>query len=108
MKELIKKILKEETSERPYQIIRRIHLIDREVKRLIDSVYTPNVICKNYTGGNELKTVISHAVIENLYFNTFYKMNDESKEWESVAQFIFDYIHNKFGETIKNYYESSC
>ena len=108
MKNLIKKILKEETSKNPYPIIRRTHLIDREVKRVINSVYTPNVICKNYTGGHELTTVISHTVIENLYFNTFYKMNDELKDWEDVAQYIYDYVHEKYGEFITNHYQSSC
>jgi hypothetical protein len=107
LQSIIKKILKEETNL-SFKIRRRTHLIDNEVEILLKSVYTPNVICKNYRGGTELVTVISHTVIEKLYFNTFYEMDDESKEWEEIAQYIFDYIHEKFGERINEYYENNC
>ena len=107
LQSIIKKVLREEVST-PYKIRRRIERINYEVERLINSVYTPKVICKSYTGGNELTTVIAHAVIENLYFNTFYDINDESKEWEEIAQYIFDYVHEKFGERIRKYYEDNC
>ena len=110
LQSIIKKVLREEVST-PYKIRRRIERINYEVERLINSVYTPKVICRNYTGGNELTTVIAHAVIENLYFNTFYNINDrliEDKEWEEIAQFIFDYIHENFGDMINSYYQSSC
>ena len=98
-------ILMEELSPR---VRRRVNLIDDEVEKLLRIAYTPNVICRNYTGGNELINVISHAVIENLYFNTFYEMDDDSKEWEEIAQFIWDYVHEKFGERIKTHYEDNC
>ncbi len=104
--ESIRRILREEVSP-PYKIRRRLERINYEVERLINSVYTPKVICRNYTGGNELTTVIAHAAIENLYFNTFYDISDESK-WEEIAQFIFDYIHENFGDMINSYYQSSC
>ena len=105
--ENIKRILREETNL-SFKIRRRINLIDDEVEKLLRIAYTPNVICRNYTGGNELINVISHAVIENLYFNTFYEMDDDSKEWEEIAQFIWDYIHEKYGKEIDNYYHINC
>ena len=107
LQETIRRILREEVSPTS-KIRRRTERINYEVKRLINSVYTPKVICKRYTGGNELTTVISHAVIENIYFNTFYDIDDESKEWEEIAQFIFDYIHENLGDMINSYYQSSC
>lgn len=107
LQSIIKKVLKEETNL-SFKIRRRINLIDDEVEKLLRIAYTPNVICRNYTGGNELTNVISHTVIENLYFNTFYEMDDESKEWEEIAQFIWDYVHEKFGERIKTHYEDNC
>jgi hypothetical protein len=107
LQSIIKKVLKEETNL-SFKIRRRTNLIDNEVEKLLRSVYTPTVICRNYTGGIELNTVISHAVIENLYFNTFYEMDDESKEWEEIAQFIWDYIHEKYGKEIDNYYHINC
>lgn len=107
LQSIIKKVLKEETNL-SFKIRRRTNLIDDEVKRLLNSVYIGQYLCINYRGGNELINVISHAVIENLYFNTFYEMDDESKEWEETAQFIFDYVHEKFGERIKTHYEDNC
>ena len=107
LQSIIKKVLKEETNL-SFKIRRRINLIDDEVEKLLRIAYTPNVICRNYTGGIGLTAVISHAVIENLYFNTFYEMDDESKEWEETAQFIWDYIYEKFGERIRNHYEDNC
>ena len=100
LQSIIKKVLKEETNL-SFKIRRRTNLIDDEVKKLLNSVYIGQYLCINYTGGNELINVISHAVIENLYFNTFYEMDDDSKEWEEIAQFIWDYVHEKFGERIK-------
>ena len=107
LQENIQRIIREE-GKPSVKIRRRVHLIDKEVQGLIRSVYTPNKICKDYTGGIELNAVISHAVIENLYFNTFYEMDDESKEWEEIAQFIWDYIHEKYGKEIDNYYHINC
>ena len=107
LQSIIKKVLNEETNL-SFKIRRRTNLIDNEVEKLLRSVYTPNVICRNYTGGIGLTAVISHAVIENLYFNTFYEMDDESKEWEETAQFIWDYIYENFRKTINDYYQSNC
>jgi len=108
LQESIRRILREERKP-SLKIRRRTHLIDKEVQNLIRSVYTPNKICKNYTGGIELVAVISHAVIENLYFNTFYEtMADDSKDWEEIADYIWDYIHEKYGKEIDNYYHINC
>ena len=107
LQSIIKKVLNEETNL-SFKIRRRTNLIDDEVKRLLNSVYIGQYLCINYRGGNELINVISHAVIENLYFNTFYEMDDDSKEWEEIAQYIFDYVPEKFGERIKKHYEDNC
>lgn len=107
LQSIIKKVLKEETNL-SFKIRRRTNLIDDEVKKLLNSVYIGQYLCVNYRGGDELTNVISHTVIENLYFNTFYEMDDESKEWEEIAQFIWDYVHEKFGERIKTHYEDNC
>ena len=52
--------------------------------------------------------VVTEAVAENLYFNTFYNLDNDSKEWEEIAQYIFDYVPEKFGERIKEYYMRTC
>jgi len=97
-----------ESKSNLYPILRRTNLIDDEVEKLLSSVYVGRYLCINYTGGIELIAVISHAVIENLYFNTFYELDDESEQWEDIAQFIFEYIPTKYGKKIKDHYERNC
>ena len=107
LQSIIKKVLNEETNL-SFKIRRRTNLIDDEVKRLLNSVYIGQYLCINYRGGNELITVISHTVIENLYFNTFYELDDESEQWQDIAQFIFEYVPEKFGKEIRKHYERNC
>lgn len=97
-----------ESKSNLYPIMRRTNLIDDEVKKLLNNVYIGQYLCVNYRGGNELINVISHAVIENLYFNTFYELDDDSEQWQDIAQFIFEYIPEKFGKEIRKHYERNC
>ena len=93
-----------ESKSNLYPIMRRTNLIDDEVKRLLNNVYIGQYLCVNYRGGNELINVISHAVIENLYFNTFNELDDESEQWQDIDQFIFEYVPEKFGKEIRKHY----
>ena len=89
--------------------IRRTHLIDEEVSRLMDNVYTVDKICDNYSDGEELIDVVVYAVIENLYFHTFYnifKNNDDN--WNYAAKYIYDYVYEKYSVGIINYYKTAC
>lgn len=97
-----------ESKSNLYPIMRRTNLIDDEVKKLLNNVYIGQYLCVNYRGGDELINVISHAVIENLYFNTFYELDDESEQWQDIAQFIFEYVPEKFGKEIRKHYERNC
>ena len=90
------------------RVKRRHHLIDEEIFKLFARVYTVDKICKNYQNENELLSVVKYAVIENLYFHTFREMDDESMEWREIAEYVYEYIDNKFGNKIKEYYYVNC
>jgi hypothetical protein len=106
MRQTIKRILREET--RPYKIMRRTHLIDREIARLLDIVYYDKRICGRYDNANMFLQVVTETVVENLYFNTFYMMDDTSLEWESSVNFIYDFIKDSYGEKLKDYFNNMC
>jgi hypothetical protein len=105
LKDTIRKVLREEN--RPLKIMRRTNLIDDILLKLMNDTYKPNKIC-GYGNSDSFIEVVKYSVGENLYFNTFYEMDDSSKEWEDIFYFISDYIDNKYGEKLINYFHISC
>lgn len=105
LQEQIRKVLREERL--PIKVLRRTNEIDREFKRLMVSVYRPDNICE-YRDGSELFEVVTEAMLENLYFNTFYGIDDLSNEWEKIADFIGNYTWEKYGKEVLDYYKDNC
>ena len=105
LKETIKRILREES--KPIKVLRRTNEIDREFKRVMNLVYRPDNICE-YRDGSELFEVVTEAMLENLYFNTFYEIDDLSNEWEKIADFIGNYTWEKYGKEVLDYYNNNC
>ena len=103
LRETIKKILREEM--RPYKAMRRTSLIDSEIARLLDRVYYD---CGRYEDADMFVRVVTEAVVENLYFNEFYMMDDTSEEWEKSVDFIYDYIKDSHGKNLKDYFNNTC
>ena len=100
-------ILREET--RPLKVMRRTHLIDNEIAKLLDRVYYDKRICGRYDDANMFMNVVQEAVLENLYFSTLHNMMDDtSEEWESSANFIYDFIKDSYGEKLKDYFNNTC
>ena len=106
LKESIRRILREET--RPHKVMRRTHLIDREIARLLDRVYYDKRICGRCDNADMFVRVVTEAAVENLYFNTFYMMDDTSEEWEKSVDFIYDYIKDSHGENLRRYFNNTC
>ena len=107
LKETIRRILREET--RPLKVMRRTHLIDNEIAKLLDRVYYDKRICGRYDDANMFMNVVQEAVLENLYFSTLHNMMDDtSEEWESSANFIYDFIKDSYGEKLKDYFNNMC
>ncbi len=105
LKEIIKRVLKEERA--PIKVLRRIHEIDREFKRLMSTVYRPDNICR-YDDGKMLVRVITEAILENLYYSTFHMVDDTSDEWERIVDFIYEYVRENYGEKLIDYYNDNC
>jgi hypothetical protein len=106
LQETIKRILNEETQLQT-RLRRRIHLIDDEVEFRLLLNYTPKNICR-FENDEELLEVIIESSIEAMYFTYFSGIDDSSKEWSDMYYQMYNYINNKYGEKIKEYYQTNC
>ena len=106
LRETIKKVLREET--KPHKAMRRTHLIDYEIERMLNNPYLPKNVCKKYGNPDEFIISMCEHCAENLYFNTFYMMDDTSEEWEKSVDFIYDYVKDSYRGKLTNYYNKNC
>ena len=109
MKELIRHILKEETSSSTLKIKRRIDSVDWLVEfsvREIERQY--NGICNTRTPENFVETVIE-KVGDGMYWDYFADtIDDDSDEWGRMYRFIEKYVENKFGNKLRQHYHMNC
>ena len=107
IKESIRRVLREETKKPIVAVKRRYALIDDEFNRLMQRVYGPDKICM-YRSGEELVMVVTEAIVEHLYFNSFYNLDYESKEWGEVYDSIIGHVQYKYGKQLEEYYHINC
>ena len=107
LQETIRRILKEETKMN-IRLRRRLGMVDDEFHRLMSAVYRPDIICGYYRSGEELLDVVGTAVIEFMYYNHFADIDDNSGEWSEIYYDMVEYIKDKYGEKIKEYYHINC
>lgn len=86
---------------------RRINMVDWEVEYKLQTIYRPDNICR-YISGEELLNVVGAASIESMYWNYFSDIDDNSGEWAEIFYDMVEYIKNKYGEKIKEYYHINC
>jgi hypothetical protein len=106
LQEQIRRILKEETNMNIY-LRRRLGIIDNGFHRLMKEVYTPDNLCWHLSGEDLLEHVIQ-SVINFMYFNHFSNLDDDEKLWNEIYNDIENYIKDKYGEKIKEYYHINC
>ena len=101
LQQSIRRILREET--RPLKVLRRTHIIDSLIETMVERYYSDNWICVRYDDDKMYLKVIQEAIIESLYFNFFYMIDDTSEEWRDIYKFVYEYIDSKFGEKLKSF-----
>lgn len=107
VKEQIRRILKEERNMN-ISLRRRLVVIDEELIRIMDYVCESKDICE-YSNGEQLLDVVIEMVAEFMYFN-YYQNNidDNSGEWGEIYYEMVEYIKNKYGKEIIQYYKIKC
>jgi hypothetical protein len=106
LKEHIRRVLKEETEVSTY-LRRRIDMLDYEIEHRLSAIYRPNNICQ-YENEDELLDVIMEAAIDSTYWNYFGNIDDNSKEWVKLYNEMVQYVMDKYGDEIRNYYIDNC
>ena len=104
------RIIEEEGEEKKMTIIlrRRLTMLNHEVEsRIGKGFYAPNNIGK-YENEDELLDVIMEAAIDSTYWNYFGNIDDNSKEWVKLYNEMVQYIMDKYGDEIRNYYVETC
>jgi hypothetical protein len=106
LQEQIRRILKEETKMNT-RLRRRLDMLDYEVEHRLSVIYRADTICR-YESGEELLDVVSEAAIDSMYWNYFANIDDNSREWSVMYYGMVEYIKDKYGEKIKEYYHINC
>jgi hypothetical protein len=105
--EQIRKILKEDTNGN-IRLRRRLSMLDYEVEYRLSATYRPDYICRLYKSGEELLDVVMETAIESMYYNYFSNIDDNSGEWGEIYWNMVEYVRNKYGDKIKEYYHINC
>jgi hypothetical protein len=106
LRENIKKTLKEELDP-TIKLRRLLHNIDNELEYQVRHYYKPHHLCY-YKSAKEFFNVVFHAVIEHSYYDYFSDMDDLSKEWRMIYDMMHDYIKEKYGKRLEDYYHINC
>ena len=106
LQEHIRRIVKEETKMN-IRIRRRLEMLDYEIESKMRVVYRPDFICR-FKSGEELLDVVGETAIDSMYWNYFANIDDNSVEWGEIYYDMVEYIKNKYGEKIKEYYHINC
>jgi len=97
------RIVNEETKI-PTMLLRRLHYLDNEVDLLMRTI-TPEVTC-SYKSGEELLEGVSSTVIKTVYWTHFADI--DVKELGIMYRTMVEYINDKYGDNIKEYYHINC
>ena len=106
LQEQISRIVKEETKMN-IRIRRRLEMLDYEIESKMRVVYRPDSICR-FKSGEELLDVVGETAIDFMYWNYFANIDDNSVEWSEMYYDMVEYIKNKYGEKIIEYYKINC
>jgi hypothetical protein len=107
MRELIKKILKEERKLSTY-LIRRLHMLDYEVESGLNGPFGGSNICIFFKSDVEFFESVMENAIDAMYYNHFSHIDDGSGEWAHEYLDMVDYIRNKYKDKIIKYYNDNC
>ena len=99
------RIINEETKI-PTKLLRRLHYLDYEVDLLMRTI-TPKATC-TFRSGEELLEIVSSTVIKTIYWTYFADVDDNSKEWGMMYRTMVEYINDKYGDKIREYYHINC
>jgi hypothetical protein len=107
IQEQIKRILREDFTNAPNSVRRRLTSIDWEIGFAVKEVTKQYLTICNLTETEYVDTVIEKT-IDSMYWNFFSDMDDNSKEWVNSYRLMLKYIEDKFLDKLKEHYHINC
>ncbi len=102
----IKKILSEET-ELGVKIRRRLSLVDDAIEWRLTRTFSPQNICRFETA-EEMLEHLTDLITDEIIADEFPEFIDTSRETNIIWREIGDYIMNKYGSKLYEYYHINC
>lgn len=102
MRNIIKKILKEET-DIPLRVRRRLPQLEKIFIEKVENYYKPDSL-KRFENGDELLEVISNSAIDTIYHESLSNYEVFSNEWEKIWTYMKNYLKDKFEDEINTFY----
>jgi len=90
------------------RIKRRTQILDFYVDKLLGSQYYFETICDNFISADKYLESLIEVVAHRVYYNYFGDIDEESKNWSDIYDYIESYIQNIHGVKIKNHYNKIC
>ena len=107
LQEHIKRILREER-KLSSSIIRRLDMLDYEVKKNMKGPLTGSSICIFFKSDIEYFESIMENSIDYMYYKHFSHIDDGSGEWAHTYLDMVDYIRKKYKNKIMKHYDDNC
>ena len=107
LQEHIKKILREER-KLSSSIIRRLDMLDYEVKKNMKGPLTGSSICIFFKSDIEYFESVMENSIDYMYYKHFSHIDDGSGEWAHTYLDMVDYIRKKYKSKIMKHYDDNC
>ena len=107
LQEHIRRILKEER-KLSNSLIRRLGMLDYEVKKNMKGPLTGSSICVFFKSNIEYFESIMENSIDAMYYNHFSHIDDNSGEWAHTYLDMVDYIRKKYKNKIMKNYDDNC
>ena len=104
LQESIRRILREERV--PLLVRRRVSAIDWQIEFAVKEVKRQNNVCN--MGEEVYVETVVEKTIEQMYWDLFSDMDDNSEEWTSSYYFMVKYINDNFIEKVKQNYHMNC
>ena len=107
LQENIRRILREER-KLSNSLIRRLDMLDYEVKKNMKGPLTGSSICIFFKSDIEYFESIMENSIDYMYYKHFSHIDDGSGEWAHTYLDMVDYIRKKYKSKIMKHYDDNC
>jgi hypothetical protein len=90
------------------KLLRRTHYVDELVKKKLDKYHNSYYFNICDYDLQQFIQIVGEGIIENMYFQHFGDIDDNSKEWDDIYNVLVKYIESVHMDTIIDFYNEHC